>query len=230
MKFTFKIGQKIKETWPIYKANFSTILILIAITIVTKFIGSDSHNWGLVIVSYVISILISYIWIRFILGLIDKKDFNPFSRKSLPSFKRFWNLLTTLILSGLCILGGFILLIIPGFYIIGRLIFSVYISVDKNKDGVASVKESWNMTKGYGWNLFWKGLLISLFIILGYIAFLVGALITYPIGIMVMAMMYREFSKIKSHHLEHSPTLNKNYLVKEVTEEDIKEGIPEIKG
>jgi uncharacterized membrane protein len=207
MQFTFKIGSKIKEVWPIYKKHFSMFLLLTVATMVVQFIGSNNNNndknWILIVISYILSILLSYIWINFVLSLIDKKDLNPFSRQSFPTLKQYWNLFTTMLLVALCVLVGFILLVVPGFYVAGRLVFATYMSVDKNQGGIKNVKEAWNMTKGYGWKLFWKSFVIGLFIMLGFVALFIGAFITYPIGMIVLLMMYREFSKMK---LETPPT------------------------
>ena len=174
---------------------------------VVQFIGSNNNNndknWILIVISYILSILLSYIWINFVLSLIDKKDLNPFSRQSFPTLKQYWNLFTTMLLVALCVLVGFILLVVPGFYVAGRLVFATYMSVDKNQGGIKNVKEAWNMTKGYGWKLFWKSFVIGLFIMLGFVALFIGAFITYPIGMIVLLMMYREFSKMK---LETPPT------------------------
>jgi hypothetical protein len=197
MQFTFKIGAKIKEAWLLYKLHFGTFILLFAITLVVKAVGSG-RNWILAILSYVISLILVYIWIRFGLSLIDKKDFNPFSKEALPSLAQFWNLFKTIILYMLCILGGMILLVIPGLYICGRLIFAIYLSVEKNQGARITVEEAWNMTKGYGWQLFWKSFLIGLFSAAGFIVFFVGGFVTYPIGFIVFVMMYREFTKMKS--------------------------------
>ena len=197
MQFTFKIIDKIKEVWTIYKAHFSVFLLLMIVTLVAQFVGSN-NNWMLSIISFVVGMLVSYIWVRFVLSLIDKKEFNPFARESLPSLSQFWNLFKTMLLLFLCVLGGLILFIIPAFYVSARLMFAVYISIEKNQGARASIKESWEMTKGYGWKLFWKSFLIGLFIALGFVLFFIGSFITYPIGMMVFAMLYREFSKFKS--------------------------------
>jgi len=182
-------------------------LLLTVATMVVQFIGSNNNNndknWILIVISYILSILLSYIWINFVLSLIDKKDLNPFSRQSFPTLKQYWNLFTTMLLVALCVLVGFILLVVPGFYVAGRLVFATYMSVDKNQGGIKNVKEAWNMTKGYGWKLFWKSFVIGLFIMLGFVALFIGAFITYPIGMIVLLMMYREFSKMK---LETPPT------------------------
>lgn len=208
MKFTFKIGDKIKESWPVYKAHFSTFLLLMIITVIVQSIESNKHNWVLSIIAYIFSIVLSFMWIRFILNLIDKKEFNVFSKEALPSFIQLWNLIKTTILYSLCVLGGLILLIIPGIYISGRLVFAIYLSIDKNQGGMPTIREAWKMTEGYGWLLIWKSFVIGLFMILGFIAFFVGSIITYPIGMMVMVMMYREFSKMKSQIPVSAPTVS----------------------
>jgi len=197
MKFTFNIIDKIKEAWPIYKVHFGTFLLLMIVTSVTQFVGAN-NSWVLNIISFIVGMLVSYIWVRFVLSLIDKKDFNPFHRESLPSLLQFWNLFKTMILLSLCVLGGFILFIIPAFYISARLMFAIYISIEKNQGARASIKESWDMTKGYGWKLFGKSFLVGLFIALGFVLFFIGSFITYPIGMIVFAMMYREFLRMKS--------------------------------
>lgn len=199
MNFTFKIGQKIKEAWPLYKEHFGALLLMTLLTFAVAGVG-QKENFVLSIVVMVVNIILSYVWIRLILSLIDKKEFNLFS-KDLPTIGQLWNFIKTSILYGLCIMGGFILLIIPGFYIAGRLVFATYISVEKNQGARASIKEAWNMTKDNGWKIFWKSFVIALFMAVGFLALFVGSFITYPIGFMLMIMMYREFVKFKSQNI-----------------------------
>jgi len=197
MKFTFKISAKIKEVWPLYKLHFGTFILLMLISCGIQAIGSKD-NFILSIISSILSIIVFYVWVKYVLNLIDKNDYNPLTMKALPTLGQFWNLLKTMFLNGLCVLGGLILLIVPGFYIAGRLSFSSYISIEKNQGARATIKEAWKMTEGYGWLLLWKTFVIGLFIILGFIALFVGAFITYPIGVFLLVMMYREFLKMKS--------------------------------
>lgn len=171
------------------------------------------------VISYVVSILISYMWIRFVLNLIDKKDANPFKKESFPTLSQYWNLFKTMIIYSLCVLVGFILFIVPGFYVAGRLLFAVYISIEKNQGARVTIKEAWRMTEGYGWILFWKSFVIGLFIALGFIAFFVGSFITYPMGMIVMGMLYRDFLKMKSAQpsfaqLPKEPIVEQNQEVK----------------
>ena len=82
-------------------------------------------------------------------------------------------------------------------YIGIRLLPAIYLVVDKNQGARKSIIESWNMTKGYFWFIFGKVIVIQLFVLLGFIALLIGGIITYPIGIMVTVMLYRELLKNK---------------------------------
>lgn len=222
MKFEFKIWARVKEFWPLYKRHFWPLFLMMAITMIVQFFGGKD-NFVLMFIAFVLSLLISYIWIRFVLNLIDKKDFNPFSKEALPSLLQFWNFFKTFILYTLCVFGGFILFIIPGFYVSGRLAFAIYLSVEKNQGGRVTIKEAWEMTEGYGWLIFWKNFLIGLFIAIGFVVFFVGSFVTYPIGIMVMVLMYREFSKFKMQNPKVDLAINvEPELPKAITEEEIK--------
>lgn len=229
MQFTFKIGSKIKEVWQIYKENLVNLLLMTAVVFVISVISSR-NNWITSLLSYIVSFLVFYVWVRFALALIEKKKFNPFTKEALPSISQFWNLLKTMILYSLCIIGGFILLIVPGLYLSGRLMFAPYLSVEKNQGARKSIKESWEATRGNGWKIFWKSFVIGLFMLVGFLALFVGAFITYPIGFIVMVMLYREFFKgnIQTNTTTDENVVKEAEVVKEQPADTIKEEIKEI--
>lgn len=218
MDFTFKIGNKIKEAWPLYKNNLWGMIFFMIIMFVVPQASRLFNSWIFSLFLNILILLLSYIWIRFIFDLIDKKEVNPFSKEILPTLLQFWNLIKTSILYALCVMAGFILLIIPGFYVSGRLVFAIYMSIEKNQGARVTIKEAWKMTEGYGWILFWKSFIINLFMVVGFIAFFIGSFITYPIGIIVIIMMYREFVKFKLQNKTDSSTIE---IIKEIPEENI---------
>jgi len=73
--------------------------------------------------------------------------------------------------------------------------FSVFITVDKGWGARKSMKESWKITKGHFWRIFWKVFLIKLFMAVGFLALFVGSLITYPLGMIIFVMFYKHFEK-----------------------------------
>jgi len=200
MPFTFKVGSKIKEAWPLYKENFGMFMLLLVATFAIQMIGEVSkENIFLSILLVLVGIVFSYIWAKSGLDLTAGKPFSPFSKETLPNLSQLWDFIKTNILLMLCILGGAILLIIPAFYVAGRLFPTMYLSVEKSQGARKNIKEAWAMTKGRGWYIFWKSFLVGLFVLLGFIAIVIGAIITYPIGMIVSVMMYREIVKSQSN-------------------------------
>lgn len=200
MIFRFKIWQNIKSVWPIYKTEFGTLLTLALVTALIKS-GQSSENWILMAISFVLSILVTYAWIKYSLSLIDKeRKFKVFTIKAIPSLNDFWNFILTVVLYIVIIFGGFLLLIIPGFYFMGRLLFASYLSADKKYGPLKSIKESWRITKGNGWRLFWKSFVIGLFVLLGVVALFIGWFVTFPISMLVLAKMYLAITEKKEEH------------------------------
>lgn len=238
MQFTFKVGESIKKAWGLYKENFSQMLILTLIMLAIQFasqsLSKHEGNFLLSVILIIVSVLVSYIWIRAILSLLEGKGFNPFSKESLPSLAQIWDFIKTNILIALCVVPFFIIpvivigmtvattllanaiitpaevikmliiivpvfiaFMIPAIYVASRLFPAKYLSVDKYQGSIKNIRDSWDMTKGNGWRIFWKTFLIGLFIMLGFLALVIGMIITLPIGMIVMVMMYKELLKFK---------------------------------
>jgi uncharacterized membrane protein len=96
------------------------------------------------------------------------------------------------LLYGLIVLGGFILLIVPG--IIWCLKFSQYkyFIVEKNAGPVEALKLSAQATDGAKWKLFSFGFVCLGINLLGLICLGVGVLFTAPLTMVAMAFIYRK--------------------------------------
>lgn len=71
--------------------------------------------------------------------------------------------LLTNILVGIIVGVGFVLLIIPGLYLIGRVALSTpSLVAERSYNPVAAVGRSWALTKGQGWRIFFFAFLIFL--------------------------------------------------------------------
>jgi uncharacterized membrane protein len=117
-------------------------------------------------------------------------------------FKNYWNAVFANLLVYTIIGFGFMFLVIPGIIFACKLSFVSYLIVDKNMDAVEAVKESWRMTKGYSWLIFFIGILAFFVFILGMIAFIVGAVISVIWIRLTFASVYNQ--------------ANKKYLAKEI--------------
>lgn len=170
------------------------------------------------LISIIFGFIIAYLWIRASIDAIDGKGFKPFSKASL-SFTSFWNFIKTNILMFLAFVPMFLIsmLIVLAtsiigkavvvflmiatfvvyFYLMYRIYPALYVSIDKNVGARQSFVVAWNITKGHFWSIFGNMILIGLFMLVGILALFVGILITYPVGMIVMVMLYRELLKFK---------------------------------
>ena len=96
-------------------------------------------------------------------------------------------------LMGLATFGGMILLIIPGFIVMGLLMLTVPLIVDKDMGAVEALRASWNALK-HDWMIAPVYLLaLSIASVLGVLALGIGVIFTYPLYFLGTASVYRDF-------------------------------------
>jgi hypothetical protein len=143
---------------------------------------------GLVFLLWVVNTLIA-------IGII--KSFLMISRNEEPVIREvffqthlFFPYIFATICYGLAVIGGFILLIIPGF--IFMLMFGMYpyLIIDKDLGPIESLKRSRVITKGSRWRIFVFGLVIALLNIGGLLCLIVGVFFTLSISYVAMAYVY----------------------------------------
>jgi len=72
---------------------------------------------------------------------------------------------------------GLICLIIPGIIIGCRLGFTSFLVMDRGLDPIKAVEESWRMTRGHGWTIFFMGFISIFIFIFGFICLFFGVFI-----------------------------------------------------
>jgi hypothetical protein len=89
-------------------------------------------------------------------------------------FKRLGSVILVSVLVGLAVVGGFILLIIPGIIFLVLFSVSVPVLIVENRRGRAAMSRSWNLAKGHFWHAF--GVIIVAGLIVGFISGIIGAI------------------------------------------------------
>ena len=102
------------------------------------------------------------------------------------------------ILYPLVILGGLILIIIPGIIWAVRFSFSPIIVIDTKSGPVAAMKESYAITKDNFWKLVLFFIVMALINLLGLILFGVGFIVTLPVSTMAYVLVYRKLTEAKA--------------------------------
>jgi len=104
----------------------------------------------------------------------------------------FWRYLGTGILYGLIVLGGFLLLIIPGIIWSVKYSLCYYFVIDKGLGPLDALKASGRATMGVKWQLFGFGIVCGLIVILGLICLIIGVFAAYPTVLVASALVYRQ--------------------------------------
>ena len=109
--------------------------------------------------------------------------------------KNYWNAVIANIVVGIIVGLGIVMLIVPGIIFACRLAFVPYLVVDREMDVMDALRVSWDMTRGYGWQIFLMGLLAIPVVILGLIALFVGVFVSVMWISVAFAVMYHAVAK-----------------------------------
>lgn len=104
--------------------------------------------------------------------------------------KNYWNAVVANIVVGVIVGLGIVMLVVPGIIFACRLAFVQYLVVDREMDVMDALRVSWDMTKGYGWQIFLIGLLAIFIVIAGLVMLFVGVIISMMWITAAFAVMY----------------------------------------
>jgi uncharacterized membrane protein len=101
-----------------------------------------------------------------------------------------WFILATWLMA-VAIVLGLLLFIIPGVVIGIRLMFVGQVIVDERVNTLDAFQRSWDITRGFGFDLFLFALLVFAINLLGFILLGVGLLVTLPVTALAAARVFR---------------------------------------
>jgi hypothetical protein len=162
------VGGVLNDTFDLYQRFFWRFVALAAVVyVVLDFLSAllstiDSGNWLAVLFWALVSValgIIGFFWLAGALveavndvrdGRIDSTIGELFQRvrPQLPA------LITAGVLAGLGILGGLILFIIPGLFLLTRWALLAPVVVLEKKRAGEAFSRSWELVKGHSWSVF----------------------------------------------------------------------------
>ncbi len=204
MEERINIGNAVSYGWEQFKENVGFYIAVVIILWIAAAIPNFLANIGLYtnstavavtfsvvfgIIGLVVSMFVNMAQVKIGLTACDQK---PVDFEDLYSqYPKFLDFLIGNILYFLIVLGGLILLIIPGIYWGIKYHFFGYLILDQGMSPVEAIKKSGQITKGSWWHLFLLFLAMFGIVILGFIACCVGALVAIPIVMISIAYVYR---------------------------------------
>jgi hypothetical protein len=197
-KAQFSKKEAVKFGFGIAKSNLlffiGLLIIVFFVSAVASFLRGGAQKSALAylvlsIIQYLVNIVIGMGLIRISLEFIGKAK--PKIR-DIVYYKPIVRYVLASIITGIVVILGLVLLIIPGVILAIRLQYTTYLIVDKNLGPIEAIKKSWSVTRGNTWNLFFFGILLGLINILGVVCLLVGLFITIPLGMLATTFVYRK--------------------------------------
>ncbi len=159
-----------KHGWAVLWPNIAMLLLIF---IVYAAISGGSAVTLLGTVFIVIPLEFGYA--NVFLSVVRKEKFEV--ERVFSGFQNYWNSVKAGVLVLLIVLGGLILLIVPGIVFACKLVFVPYLVVDRKMRASEAIQESWRMTNGHVMQVLGIGLLGILLVIAGLICLLVGVII-----------------------------------------------------
>jgi hypothetical protein len=127
--------------------------------------------------------------IRISLRLVDGRQ--PRYGDLFGDLPTLWRYVAANFLFLLIILGGLLLLVIPGVIWVVKYQFAPFLIVDRNLKIKEAFKESAGITSGVKWDLFLFLLMVMGINLLGLMAFVIGLLVTLPATMIAYSFVYR---------------------------------------
>lgn len=193
----FSSMEALRFGWATTREHLRPLLILGAVgaflALLNHSLTQPSPNPGVApILALAVQLLeaaLMMVYLRVALMLHDRRPVD-FARPQVLLADFFTYLLTTLLVT-LIVLGGFLLLIVPGVLWGLKFGYAPFLVADGKTDPMDALRESARVTRGVRKQLFGFALLILGLNILGSLAFGVGLLVTVPTGLIAAAYVLR---------------------------------------
>lgn len=116
--------------------------------------------------------------------------------------RNYWNAVLGNIVVGIIVGIGFVMIIVPGIIFACRLAFVPYLIIDREMEVTEALNKSWEMTKGYGWQIFFMGILSFFIVIAGLLVLFFGVFISAVWISTAFATIYQAVVEEEGHFQE----------------------------
>jgi uncharacterized membrane protein len=173
---------------------FGMLLIVFLISAGTSSLEESFKKSAIYFIIFALSIFVNLMiqagMVKISLDFVDGK------KASLRALYAYVNITGKLFISsllfGLIVLGGFILLIVPGVIWSIKYSYFSYFIIEKNAGPIEALKMSAKLTDGAKSQLFVLGIILGLINFLGILCLFIGLFFTIPLSLIAKAYVYRK--------------------------------------
>ena len=188
------------------------VVILGGVFFIALFAGLFNSVFGNILavmlgIAYVVLVLFRFTAASYHLQLVSREGRELTAMQALDesSKKNFNTFILTALATEILILLGLIAFIVPGLYLIGRLVFAPYVALNEGLGVVASLKRSWKLSDGHWFEVF--GVIIASAVAIP------SGLLAFAGGQAGVAGRYIELSHLEKTGGKKSETHWMNYLL-----------------
>jgi uncharacterized membrane protein len=182
------VGHVLRRSWEIFRANMGLVFAIAVVQVLILSIAGVIPVLPL-LVAGPLTAGCNYTLVRLVRG----EDVEI--RDVFDGFKEFGRTLGVSLAEILLIVIGTILLIVPGVIVAVGLFPALYLVLDADHGVKDTLRVSWELMRGYKWDLFVLSVVVFLLCLLGVLALVIGAVFVGVYATVVMATAYDELSK-----------------------------------
>ena len=180
------VGSLLRNTVALYRTNFRALVLAYALptfpVLLLQQLAQAAQNMGLFVVTVLLGSVVSFFAVgalTFIISDICLGNVPSVSRAYARILKGglWWRLLWTTILQMILWMVGMLLLLIPGIFLMIRMVVCSTVVILEGDSGMKAIKRSMSLSKGHFWRLF------AVLAVLGLVIFALTMVAMIPIGI-----------------------------------------------
>jgi uncharacterized membrane protein len=191
------IGHLFSRSWPLFKENLGLIVgAYIVFLLLTGFLSDPDFDGDRSSLLSIIGFVIAGPLTAGLYGIMLRvQRHEPAVFPDLfEGFREFGRAFGVYAISAFAIGIGLVLLVVPGIILAVGLWPGLYLVMDTDLGVMDTLREAWEMTKGYRLQLFGVGVVLFFFTLAGLIALGIGVFFTGAMATLVAAAVYEELA------------------------------------
>lgn len=193
--YEFDMMAAVRRGWEMFRGHVGEFVGFTLIVFVVSMIGSWARGAGSLVVSAVAAPLYAGYMIAAFRILSGREiTFSDFFR----GFNYFLPLFLAGLASGVMVMAGFVLLIIPGIYLAVGYMLVTFLVVDYRMEFWQAMETSRKIVTRHWFTFFWFALLLFCINMLGALALFVGLLVSVPVTSCAAAAAYRSIVGVRA--------------------------------
>lgn len=191
------------KSWELTKKHLWFLLVLFLVTAIVQGVTGEAEGLTGFVLNLLAGACVLVAWTRVTLDITFGKE--PTVDAISKEFDHFLTYLATFFVFQIALLVGFVLLIIPGVYVLVTYNWFPYLIAEKHNGVEEAFKQSALLADGARWQILKFFFALLGLNILGLLALVIGLFVTIPMSMIASAIVYRALVARREHAQSPAP-------------------------